>query len=69
MLSIIKLRLLRLKDEYMVFIFMTAMALGFTAIFGASFNTYKPTVYIVDEDMSYYSESLINELKTYKNFK
>ncbi len=68
MLSVIKLRLLRLKDEYMVFIFMTAMALGFTTIFGASFDTYKPTVYVVDEDKSNYSEALISELNTYKNF-
>lgn len=63
MLSIIKLRLLRLKDDVMVFILMTAMALGFTAIFGFSFNSYRPTVLLVDEDQSYYSEKLINELK------
>ncbi len=69
MLSVIKLRLLRLRDDWMVFLLMTAMALGFTAIFGASFNTYKPTVYIVDEDKSYYSEALKEELNTYKNFK
>ncbi|HCX62681.1 MAG TPA: hypothetical protein DHU59_09620 [Clostridiales bacterium] len=69
MLSVIKLRLLRLRDEWMIFLFMTAMALGFTAIFGASFTTYKPTVYIVDEDKSYYSQALISELNTYKDFK
>lgn len=69
MLSVIKLRLLRLREEWMIFLFMTAMALGFTAIFGASFTTYKPTVYIVDEDKSHYSEALINELNTYKDFK
>ena len=69
MLSVIKLRLLRLKDEYLIFIVMTAMALGFTAIFGVSFDTYKPTVYIIDEDNSYYSEALISELNTYKDFK
>lgn len=69
MLSVIKLRLLRLKDEYIIFIIMTAMALGFTAIFGASFDTYKPTIYIIDEDNSYYSEALISELNTYKDFK
>ncbi len=68
MLSVIKLRLLRLRDDVMVFALMTAMALGFTAIFGASFNSYKPTVLIVDEDNSYYSEYLINELKQNKEF-
>lgn len=69
MLSVIRLRLLRLRDEWMIFLLMTAMALGFTAIFGVSFTTYKPTVYIVDEDKSYYSEQLINELNTYKEFR
>ncbi|WP_326911189.1 ABC transporter permease [Sedimentibacter sp. MB31-C6] len=63
MLSIIKLRILRLKDDYLVFVFMTAMAIGLTAIFGISFNTYRPTVLVVDEDKSTYSEYFINELK------
>lgn len=68
MLSVIKLRLLRLRDDVMVFALMTAMALGFTAIFGASFDSYKPAVLIVDEDNSYYSEYLINELRQNKGF-
>lgn len=68
MLSIIKLRLLRLRDDVMVFVIMTAMALGFTAIFGVSFNSYKPTVLIVDEDKSYYSENFINELSENKDY-
>lgn len=69
MLNIIKLRLLRLRDDVMVFALMTAMALGFTAIFGASFTSYVPTILIVDEDKSYYSEYLINELKQDKGFR
>lgn len=68
MRSIIKLRLLRLKEDAMVFVLMTAMALGFTAIFGFSFNSYKPSVMIVDEDNSYYSEYLINELRRDQGF-
>ena len=68
MLSIIKLRLLRLRDDYMVFIFLTLMAFGLTAVFGASFNGYKPAVLVVDEDKSGYSEAFINELKTNKEF-
>ncbi len=68
MLSIIKLRLLRLRDDVMVFVLMTAMALGFTAIFGISFNEYRPTILIVDEDNSYYSEKIIMELKENKDF-
>ncbi len=63
MISIIKLRILRLKDDFAVFILMTAMALGLTAIFGMSFNQYKPTVLIVNEDKSSYSENLIDELR------
>jgi len=68
MLSIIKLRLLRLRDEYMVFIIMTVMAFGLTAIFGASFDEFRPAVLVVDEDKSSYSEVFISELKTNKGF-
>jgi ABC-2 type transport system permease protein len=68
MLSIIKLRLLRLKDDILVFVLMTGMALVLTAVFGISFNTYKPEIMIVDEDKSNYSEMLIDELKTNKSF-
>lgn len=68
MLSIIKLRVLRLRDDVMVFVLMTAMALGFTAIFGASFDSYKPSVVIVDEDKSFYSEYFIDELEKNKSY-
>jgi len=68
MLSVIKLRVLRLRDDIAVFILMTAMALGLTAIFGASFDNYKPAVLIVDEDRSAYSELLVKELKDNKGF-
>ncbi len=63
MLSIIRLRLLRLKDEVAVIILMTVMALGLTAIFGASFDEFRPTVLLVDEDKSGYSEVFADELK------
>lgn len=68
MISIVKLRLLRLKDEYLVFVIMTAMALGLTFIFGFSFNSYRPSVIIVDEDKSSYSEDFIAELKSIETF-
>ena len=68
MLSIIRLRLLRLKDDIAVFVLMTVMAFGLTAIFGASFDDFRPTVMVVDEDRSNYSESYINELKTHNAF-
>ena len=69
MLSIVKLRLLSLRDNYIVFLIMTAMALGFTSIFGISFNSYRPSVIIVDEDNTIYSKEFIEELKLNKTFK
>jgi len=69
MLSIVKLRLLSLKDNYIVFLIMTAMALGFSAIFGISFNSYKPSVIIVDEDNTQYSKEFAEELKLNKAYK
>jgi len=69
MLSIVKLRLLSLKDNYIVFLIMTAMALGFSAIFGISFNSYKPSVIIVDEDNTQYSKEFMEELKLNKAYK
>ncbi len=68
MLSIIRLRLLRLRDDIAVFILMTVMAFGLTAIFGASFDEFRPTVLVVDEDKSAYSETFINELKANNGF-
>ncbi|KUO73803.1 MAG: hypothetical protein APF77_17110 [Clostridia bacterium BRH_c25] len=68
MLNIIRLRLLRLKDDIAVFVLMTAMAFGLTAIFGASFGDFRPSVLIVDEDKSSYSEIFINELKGNNSF-
>jgi len=69
MLSIVKLRLLSLRDNYVVFLVMTAMALGFTAVFGIAFNTYRPSVIIVDEDNTPYSAEFMEELKQNKIFK
>lgn len=68
MLSIIKLRLLRLRDDFWVYIIMMIMAFGLTAIFGMSFDEFRPTVLVVDEDRSAYSDTLINELKDNNGF-
>lgn len=68
MLSIIRLRLLRLREDTAVFILMTVMAFGLTAIFGASMDGYRPKVLVVDEDKSGYSEAFINELKADNGF-
>ena len=58
-----------LRDEYMIFIVMTIMALGLTFVFGKSMGGYKPMVLIVDEDKSEYSKMLVTEIKDYQNFK
>lgn len=68
MLTVIKLRILRLRDDYLVFIIMTAMALGLTAVFGASMGSYKPTVLIVNEDDSLYSQRFVEELREHSRF-
>ncbi len=62
MLGIIKLRLLRLRDDFWVYVIMMLMAFGLTVIFGVSFNDYRPEVLIVDESGSSYSENLTREL-------
>lgn len=62
MLSIIKLRVLRLREDYWIYIIMMIMAFGLTVIFGVSFQDFKPTVLIVDENRSSYSENLTSEL-------
>lgn len=69
MLSVLKLRLLRLRDEFWVYVIMMAMSFGFTMVFGYSFNDYKPYVLIVDEDQTRYSEYLSEELSGFGGFR
>ena len=61
--SVIKLRLLRLRDDFWAYLLMTVMAFGLTVVFGVSFNEYAPTVLIVDENNSSYSKVLSEELR------
>ncbi|MTI68679.1 MAG: ABC transporter permease [Firmicutes bacterium] len=69
MLSIIKLRLMRLRNDYFVFVFMTILALGLSFVMGSSQSgNYKPTVPIVNSDSSEYSNLFIEELKNSKNY-
>jgi ABC-2 type transport system permease protein len=69
MFSIIKLRFLRLRDDYLPILLLTAMALGLTAIFGASdVDSYKPRVLVINEDQGKYSQLFIDELKTNSTF-
>ncbi len=70
MLSIIKLRIMRLRDDYMVIVIMTLMALGLTFVFGLSyFSDYKPEILVIDNDAGRYSNDFINELKRDDTFK
>lgn len=62
MISVIKLRLLRLRDEFWIYILMMAMALGLTVVFGVSFHDNKPTVLIVDNSKSSYSQEMKERL-------
>lgn len=68
MLTVIKLRLLRLRDSYIVILIMTAMSLGLTSIFGIAMSDYKPTVLIIDEDQSRYSELFVKEITGFGSF-
>jgi len=70
MLSIIKIRFLKFRNEYFIFLIMTALAFALTYFMGIGQNSdYVPTIPIVDNDKSEYSEMLINELNTNKAFK
>lgn len=62
MWSVIKLRLLRLRDDILVYVLLIAMAFGLTVVFGVSFDDYKPTVLLIDENKSSYSKELTEEL-------
>lgn len=69
MLSVIRLRFIRLRDDIAVFVLMTVMALGLTAIFGASFDEYKPEVLIVDLDNGSRSAAFIDGLRENDSFR
>ena len=70
MLSIIRIRFTRLKHEFYVLLIMTAMALGFTFLMGMiQSGDFTPTVLIVDNDKSEYSEMLVHELNTNNAFR
>ncbi len=70
MLSIILLRLQRLKGEYHVFLIMTVLSLVFSFIFGMTQSQdFTPTVLIVDMDESTYSQMVIDEFKNDNTFR
>ncbi|WP_425448474.1 ABC transporter permease [Dethiothermospora halolimnae] len=69
MLSIMMLRLQKLKRDYFIYLLMMIMAFAFTLVVGGLDSSYKPTVLIVDNDNSEYSNMLIKELKDNNGFK
>lgn len=70
MLSIIKIRFQKLKHEYYIYLIMTALAFAFTFFMGIGIDSdYAPTVLIVDNDKSEYSEMLVDELNKNNAFR
>jgi len=67
--SVIKLRLLRLKDDFLVYLLMMAMAFGLTVVFGVAFQEYRPTVLVIDENNSRYSQELYKNLSRNEMFR
>lgn len=64
MLNMLILKLKLLKDDKIMIIIMTVMALVLTFVFSSSMGgTYKPSVVIVDNDNTELSEVLIKEMK------
>lgn len=63
MLSILMLRVMKLRNDLLLILFMTAMVLGLTFVFGMTTKNYKPTVLVVNQDKSQYSEMFLDELK------
>lgn len=69
MLSLLNLRIKRLKDDIPLLLIMTGMAFLLTFIFGSSFNTgFNPTIAITDNDNSENSRELIEEIQKIPNY-
>lgn len=69
MLSVIKLRIIKMKQDYPVILFLTIMALGLTFIFGKSMGEYRPSVIVVDQDNTEYSHMLIDRIEENNPYK
>jgi ABC-2 type transport system permease protein len=65
MLNQLMLRWKLLKDDRLIIVLMTVMALGLTFVFSSSMNgEYNPKVMVVDEDKTAESENFISELNS-----
>lgn len=66
MVNIIKFNLLKLKQEYNIFIIMIVLSLGLSFAFNLGFNQeYKPTVYLINETAS---EEIIEDFLADENY-
>lgn len=64
MLTILSLRIKRLRENFPILLGITAMAFALIAVFGAAVSgEYHPSVYIVDEQQTEQSKLFINDLK------
>ena len=64
MINQLLLRLKLLKDDKILIIVMTAMALGLTMVFSSAMSgSYKPEVMLIDHDNTAVSREFVNELK------
>lgn len=69
MINQLMLRLKLLKDDKILIIVMTAMALGLTLVFSSAMSgNYKPEVMLIDLDNTTTSREFVNELKLSRLF-
>jgi ABC-2 type transport system permease protein len=69
MINQLLLRLKLLKDDKILIIVMTAMALGLTLVFSSAMSgNYKPEVMLIDQDNTTLSREFVNELKLSRLF-
>ncbi|NTW72926.1 MAG: ABC transporter permease [Eubacteriaceae bacterium] len=69
MLSLLTLRIKKLKDDIPLIVIMTLMAFFLTMIFGASMGgNFKPVILIADRDNSLESIEMVNEIKSMPNY-
>ncbi|MDP3385872.1 MAG: ABC transporter permease [Eubacteriales bacterium] len=70
MINQLLLRLKLLKDDKILIIVMTAMALGLTLVFSSAMSgNYKPEVMLIDHDNTTTSKEFVNELKLSRLFR
>lgn len=67
---ILKLRLLRLKESWYIYLIMMGMVFFLSFIFGSSGmgSNFKYPVYVVDEDVTEHSQTMVDELTSNSSF-